>query len=150
MFRLSPRVHSARLVMVASMSIVSATACTGLAAGPESNAQTPVPVSRDTAWARARRALSSEAFTLDVVDSTGGHLIGTRYTSANARQGTQAACRVRLALGIRGDAAQSELNTTSRWIASETMLDQAPQVCDHERTEVLERITTTIVPPTAQ
>jgi hypothetical protein len=144
-----PRARSG-LIFVASLTAGSSLDCTGLAAGPEANARTPLPVSRDTAWARARRALTSEAFTLDVVDSTGGQLTGTRYASSTARSGTQAACRVRLELGIRGDEREAELNTTSRWIASETMLDKAPLVCDEERTQVLERITTTIVPPPAQ
>ena len=140
----------ARLIAIAAVGSVATIGCTGLAAGPESSAQTPVPVSRDSAWARARRALSSEAFTLDVVDSSGGRLIGTRYASANAKLGTQPACRMTLALGIRGDAEQSELNSTSRWIASEKMADKAPEVCEQERTQVLERIATTVAPPPAQ
>jgi hypothetical protein len=140
----------ARLIAIAAVGSLASTGCTGLAAGPESSAQTPVPVSRDSAWARARRALSSEAFTLDVVDSSGGRLTGTRYASAGAKQGTQSACRMTLALGIRGDAEQSELNSTSRWIASEKMADKAPKVCELERTQVLERIATTVAPPPAQ
>ena len=140
----------ARLIAIAAVGSVATIGCTGLAAGPESSAQTPVPVSRDSAWARARRALSSEAFTLDVVDSSGGRLIGTRYASANAKLGTQPACRMTLALGIRGNAEQSELNSTSRWIASEKMADKAPEVCEQERTQVLERIATTVAPPPAQ
>ncbi|HEV8453393.1 MAG TPA: hypothetical protein VGQ24_00800, partial [Gemmatimonadales bacterium] len=120
----------ARLITIAAAGSLATAGCTGLAAGPESSAQTPVPVSRDSVWARARRALSSEAFTLDVVDSTGGRLSGTRYASANAKQGTQPACRMTLALGIRGDAEQSELSSTSRWIASEKMADKAPEVCE--------------------
>jgi hypothetical protein len=145
----SPRAH-ARLIAIAAVVSLGATGCTGLAAGPEASAQTPVPVSRDSAWARARRALSTEAFTLDVVDSSGGRVIGTRYASAGAKLGTQPACRMTLALGIRGDAEQSELSSTSRWIASEKMADTAPEVCERERTQVLERIATTVSPPPVQ
>jgi len=145
----SPRAY-ARLLAIATAGSLTATGCTGLAAGPEASAQTPVPVSRDSAWARARRALTSEAFTLDLVDSTGGRLIGTRYASANAKQGTQSACRMTLALGVRGDAGQSELSSTSRWVASEKMADKAPEVCERERTQVLERIASTVAPPLAQ
>ena len=145
----SPRAY-ARLLAIATAGSLTAAGCTGLAAGPESSAQTPVPVSRDSAWARARRALTTEAFTLDVVDSTGGRLIGTRYASAGAKQGTQPACRMTLALGIRGDAGQSELSSTSRWVASEKMADKAPEVCERERTQVLERIASTVAPPPAQ
>jgi hypothetical protein len=138
------------LLAIATAGSFTATGCTGLAAGPEASAQTPVPVSRDSAWVRARRALTTEAFTVDVVDSTGGRLIGTRYASANAKLGTQPACRTTLALGIRGDAQQSELSSTSRWVASEKMADKAPEVCERERTEVLERIASTVAPPPAQ
>ena len=145
----SPRAY-ARLIAIAAVGSLAATGCTGLAAGPEASAQTPVPVSQDSAWARARRALSSEAFTLDVVDSSGGRLIGTRYASAGAKQGTQPACSMTLALGIRGDAEQAELSSTSRWIASEKMADKAPEDCERERTQVLERIASTIAPPPAQ
>lgn len=145
----SPRSY-ARLIAIATAGSLAAAGCTGLAAGPEASAQTPVPVSRDSAWVRARRALTTEAFTLDVVDSTGGRLIGTRYASANAKQGTQPACRMTLALGIRGDAGQSELSSTSRWVASEKMADKAPEICERERTQVLERIASTVAPPPAQ
>jgi hypothetical protein len=55
-----------------------------------------------------------------------------------------------LALGIRGDAQQSELSSTSRWVASEKMADKAPEVCERERTQVLERIASTVAPPPAQ
>lgn len=135
------------LIGIASLGSLAASAgCTGLVAGPEASAQTPVPVSRDTAWARTRRALASDAFTLDLVDSTHGRLVGTRYPSANARQGTVAACRMTLALEIRGDAGQAELASTSRWVAPQSM-QVAPEVCEQERTQVLERINTTVVPP---
>ena len=140
----------ARQIAIAAVGSLATIGCTGLAAGPEASAQTPVPVSRDSAWARARRALSTEAFTLDVVDSSGGRVIGTRYASAGAKLGTQPACRMTLALGIRGDAEQSELSSTSRWIASEKMADTAPEVCERERTQVLERIATTVSPPPVQ
>jgi hypothetical protein len=145
----SPRAY-ARFLAIATAGPLAATGCTGLAAGPEASVQTPVPVSRDSAWVRARRALTTEAFTVDVVDSTGGRLIGTRYASANAKLGTQPACRMTLALGIRGDAQQSELSSTSRWVASEKMADKAPEVCERERTQVLERIASTVAPPPAQ
>ena len=58
--------------------------CAGLVAGPEVAATTPVPASRDSAYVRARRGLTTESFTMDVVDSTHGRLTGTRYPSSNA------------------------------------------------------------------
>jgi hypothetical protein len=124
--------------------------CTGLMAGPESSIKTPVPASRDSAYTRARRALTAEVFTLDVTDSVGGRLIGTRFPSRDARVGTAAACRVRLALTVEGNEQQAEVESTSRWLAPEAMSDQAPKVCDEERNQVLERIAETLAPPSPQ
>jgi hypothetical protein len=127
--------------------IAATAACTGLVAGPEQNSVTPVPASRDSAYVRARRALQGESFTMDVTDSVGGRLIGTRWPSASAQQGSSAACHVSLALSIRGDATRSEVSSTSRWVAPGGMSDQAPKVCEQERAEVLERTVQVLVPP---
>lgn len=122
-------------------------ACTGLVAGPESSSVTPVPASRDSAYVRARRALQGESFTMDVVDSAGGRLTGTRYPSSNAQMGSAAACRVALQLQINGDARQAEVASTSRWLAPGRMNDKAPKVCEQERIAVLERANQVLVPP---
>jgi hypothetical protein len=108
------------------------TACTGLVAGPESSAVTPVSASRDSAYVRAHRAMQAEAFTV--------------YNSSNAQLGTSPACRVRLALDIQGNAESAQVSTTSRWLAPEPMLEQAPDVCEKERTDVLARVSQTIDP----
>jgi hypothetical protein len=122
-------------------------ACSGLLAGPETATVTVVRASRDSAYVRARRALQGESFTLDVVDSAGGRLTGTRWPSASAQQGSQAACHVVLALAIKGDATRSEVASTSRWVAPGGMSDMAPQVCEQERTEVLDRTVQVLLPP---
>ena len=124
-----------------------ASGCTGLIAGPEVAASTSIPVSRDSAYARARRGLSSETFSMDVVDSTRGHLTGTRYASSKAPLGTAQSCRVVLALDLSGDTRESTISTTTRWVAPEEMSDKAPQVCEQERQQVLERIEQTLTPP---
>ena len=124
-----------------------ASGCTGLVAGPEVAATEPIPVSRDSAYVRARRGLSAESFTMDVVDSTRGHLTGTRYAGANATLGTAASCRVVLALDLTGDSRESTVSTTTRWVAPEAMSDKAPQVCEEERRHVLERLSQTLTPP---
>ena len=125
---------------------LGAAACSGLVAGPETASVTPVPASRDSAYVRARRALQGEAFTLDVIDSGGGRLTGTRWPSANAQQGTSTACHVTLALEIRGDATRSEVASTSRWVAPKSMSDKAPRVCEQERSLVLDRTNQVLVP----
>jgi hypothetical protein len=123
--------------------------CTGLIAGPEVAASTSVPVSRDSAYARARRGLSSETFSMELVDSARGHLTGTRYPSRNAQLGTAASCRVLLSLDLAGDAGESKISTTTRWVAPDAMSDKAPQVCEQERQQVLARLNETILPPAA-
>lgn len=122
-------------------------ACTGLVAGPEVQASTPIPASRDSAYARTRRALQAESFTLDVVDSSRGHLTGTRYAAADAKLGSAARCRVTMAIDVRGTAGDAEVATTTRWVAPQAMIDSAPAVCERERTDVLERIDQVLVPP---
>jgi hypothetical protein len=122
-------------------------ACTGLVAGPESSSVTPVPASRDSAYARARRALQGESFTMDVVDSVGGRLTGTRWPSSNAQQGTATACHITLALEIKGDHTRSEVESTSRWVAPGSMSDKAPKACEQERSDVFARTNQVLVPP---
>jgi hypothetical protein len=123
-------------------------ACTGLVAGPENSSITPVPASRDSAYVRARRALTGEAFTMDVVDSSGAHLTGTRWPSpSSAKLGTATACHVSVAIEIQGDADRAEVTTVSRWVAPGAMADKAPQVCEQERSQVLERTAQVLVPP---
>jgi hypothetical protein len=135
--------------MVASVcALIAIVGCTGLVAGPETSAVTPVPASRDSAYVRARRALQAESFTVDIADSTGGHLTATRYPSSTAKAGSSASCRVRLALDVQGDQQQAEVAATSQWLASEQMEHEAPQVCDQERSDVLSRISQTLNPPT--
>jgi hypothetical protein len=122
-------------------------ACTGLIAGPEVAASTSIPLSRDSAYVRARRGLSSETFSMDVVDSARGHLTGTRYPGRTAQLGTAASCRVVLSMDLAGDATESTISTTTRWVAPDAMSDKAPQVCEQERQQVLARLNETLVPP---
>ncbi len=124
-------------------------ACSGLVAGPESSGVTPVPASRDSAYVRARRGLQGESFTLDVVDSAGGRLTGTRWPSTSAQQGSSAACHVLVALRIKGDNNSSEVTSTSRWVAPGSMSDKAPTVCERERRDVLDRTAQVLAPPAA-
>jgi hypothetical protein len=128
--------------------LIGTPACSGLVAGPESSSVMPVPASRDSAYVRARRAMQGESFTLDVVDSTGGRLTGTRWPSASAHQGTSAACHVTVALQIHGDDNSAEVASTSRWVAPGGMSDKAPTVCEEERRQVLDRTAQVLVPPT--
>ena len=120
-------------------------ACTGLTAGPEVSAVTPVPASRDSAWVRAKRALTAEVFTLDVQDSVAGRITAMRYPSATAKVGTVAACRVRLALTLEGTREGSQVESASRWIAPESMAAK-PDLCEQDRRETLDRILLVVAP----
>ena len=120
-------------------------ACTGLAAGPEVSAVTPVPASRDSAWVRAKRALAAEVFTLDVQDSVAGRITAMRYLSATAKIGTPAACRVQLALTLEGAGEGSQVASASRWIAPESMAAK-PDLCEQDRHETLDRILLVVAP----
>jgi hypothetical protein len=124
-----------------------AAGCTGLVAGPEVAASAPVPASRDSAYTRARRGLVGESFTMDVADSIHGHLTGTRYPSSNAQLGTSARCLVRVDMNVVNDASASSVSTTTRWLAPEQMSDKAPQMCEQEREDVLDRVNLVLVPP---
>ena len=121
-------------------------ACTGLSAGPEVSAVTPVPASRDSAWVRAKRALTAESFTLDLQDSVGGRITAMRYPSATAKVGTQAACRVHVVMAVNGAAENSELASSSQWIAP-AMATGKPELCEQDRQETLDRILLVVAPP---
>lgn len=121
-------------------------ACTGLAAGPEVSAVTPVPASRDSAWVRAKRALTAEVFTVDVQDSLQGRITAMRYPSSSAKVGTAAACRVQLALALDGSSDSARVASTSRWIAPEVTSDSNAGVCEQERHETLDRILLVVAP----
>jgi hypothetical protein len=126
------------------------TACTGLAAGPQVAVSAPMPVTRDSAWVRAKRALQSEVFTIGAEDSINGRIAGMRYPSSTAKVGTAAACRVQLSLIIASKGGGGALVDTSRWIAP-TSMASSRGVCEQDREQTLERIRLTIVPPpTAQ
>jgi hypothetical protein len=143
-----PVSHQVTVALVAFLgAVLPAAACTGRIAGPERSDVLPVPASRDSAYVRARRALQGESFTMDVVDSTGGLLVGTRWPRSTAVQGTQEACHVSVALQVQGDRDRAEVVTRSRWISPGGMSDKAPKVCELERTQVLERTNAVIVPP---
>ena len=55
-------------LLIVLLGTVGLFGCSGLVAGPEVASTTPVPASRDSAYTRARRGLTAESFTMDVVD----------------------------------------------------------------------------------
>ncbi len=138
--------HRSFILLVPCLALQLLAACTGLSAGPEVSSVTPVPASRDSAWVRAKRALAAESFTLDVQDSVAGLITAMRYPSASARQGTQSVCRVHLAVALSGTREQSELASSSQWVAPVAMAAEKPQVCEQDRQETLDRILLVVAP----
>jgi hypothetical protein len=122
-------------------------ACTGLSAGPEVTAVTPIPAPRDSAWVRAKRALAAESFTLDLQDSVGGRITAMRYPGATAKIGTPAACRVHLAATVTGAGVGAQLTSTSQWVAPAVMAGEKPDLCERDRQETLDRILLVVAPP---
>jgi hypothetical protein len=135
-----------RIATATSISCLVLVAACGLTAGPEVSAVTPVPASRDSAWVRAKRALTAEVFTLDVQDSVAGRLTAMRYPSATAKVGTAAACRVQLAMTLEGSAESSQVTSASRWIAPEAMASEKSDLCENDRRETVERILLVVAP----
>ena len=120
-------------------------ACTGLAAGPEVSAVTPVSASRDSAWVRTKRALTTEVFTLDVQDSLGGRLTAMRYPSATAKPGTPRrvgwASRCAIEGGRISQPGEHEpLDRAGGHVGTQR------QVCEQERQETLDRILLVVAP----
>lgn len=148
-------IRPATLRLIPCLGFILQAACTGLVAGPEVSAVTPVPVSRDSAWVRAKRALTSEVFTLDAQDSLQGTITAMRYPAASAKLGTAAACRVQLALALQGspDGAPvgspdgAQVSSTSRWIAPEASSASNSRLCEQDRQETIERIMLVVAPP---
>ena len=121
-------------------------ACSGLVAGPAVQSAATVPVPRDSAWARARRAFTAEVLSTDVVDSLSGKLTGLRYPRPAAPAAAVENCRVQVKLALSPEASGTALSWDTRWIAPEA-LAQNPAKCEEERVAVLSRIQSTIAPP---
>jgi hypothetical protein len=120
-------------------------ACAGLVAGPAVESSSTVPVTRDSTWARARRAFTAEGFTPEVADSIRGKFTGLRYPRATAPVTAVESCRIQVNMAMSPGASGTALTWSTRWIAPEA-LAQNPAKCDEERVAVLSRIQTTIAP----
>ena len=137
---------SQNTALLACLSVFLLTSCTGLVAGPATTSAATVPVPRDSAWVRARRAYTAEVLTLDVNDSVGGHLTGLRYPSASAKVGSVATCRVQVMLNLAPGTDGTQLAWTTRWVAPAELAEKESGLCEQERQSVLARIEQTISP----
>lgn len=121
-------------------------ACAGLVAGPAVESASTAPVSKDSTWARARRAFTAEGITTDVVDSIRGNLTGLRYPKPTEPVTAVAACRIQVKMAMNPADSGTGIAWSSRWVAPEALAQNSAK-CDEERLAVLSRIQSTIAPP---
>ncbi len=121
--------------------------CTGLQAGPAVTNSATVPVSRDSAWVRARRGFSAEVMTLDRVDSIGGVITGRRYPKSSDPQTSVVQCQIMVALNVAPSGDGTATSWDTRWVAPMEMASSKPDMCEKEREAVVTRIQQTISPP---
>lgn len=129
-----------------TMILLALPACTGLVAGPETRTSAVVPVSRDSAWARARRGFAAEVMTIELVDSTRGLLVGRRYPRASAPETALERCQVLVHLALESTGDGSTLGWESQWVAPAVLASGQGAPCETERQELMGRLVQTIAP----
>ncbi len=140
--RIPNRIGAASALVIVSLAV----ACTGLVAGNQVSNTTPAQVPRDTAYARARRALQAEVFTFQTQDSVRRQLSAIRYPSASTKAGDPIACRLHLTVAMSDGADQVDVTTTGLWTAPQTPDGRGTAPCDQELTDVMGRIENQIAP----
>lgn len=138
-------IRSRRPLLLCSLLLLPA--CTGLVAGPVVQSSGTVPVTRDSAWARARRGFSAEVLTIDLADSLAGTLRGRRYPKSSALETAPEQCQVSVNLAFTTAGDGTGLSWDSRWIAPTEMASSKADFCERERAQLVERIQQTIRPP---
>lgn len=126
-------------------------ACTGLTAGRETSARLTAPASRDSAWARVKRAMQAEVFTIESQDSLAGEIGGTRYPSPNTTTGSGLACRLRVSLALAPASGDStEISGRGLWTVYKAGRDSGRAVgpCDQELAQTMARLQQAAAPPT--
>lgn len=124
-------------------------ACTGLVASTPVQASNTVPVTADSAWARARRGFTAEVLTVQLADSNKGVLIGRRYPRVAAEPTALERCHVLVHLDLVPSGEGTELKWESQWVAPAEMASGKSKECDDERDGVRSRIEQTISPTPA-
>lgn len=124
-------------------------ACTGLVASPAVQASSTVPVTSDSAWARARRGFAAEVMTVSLADSNSGVLMGRRYPRVAAEPNAVERCHVLVHLDLKPSGEGTELKWETQWVAPAAMATSRAKACEEERDGVLGRIAQTIAPTPA-
>lgn len=124
-------------------------ACTGLVANPAVQSSSTVPVTSDSAWARARRGFTAEVMTVQLADSNTGVLIGRRYPKTSAEPTALERCHVLVHLDLKPSGESTELRWDTQWVAPAAMASSHSKECEEERDGVVSRIQQTIAPTPA-
>jgi hypothetical protein len=132
--------------LLALVALLPLGACTGLVAGSQVQATSTVPVTSDSAWARARRGFTAEVMTVERADSISGVLNARRYPKTSADANAIERCHVLLHLDLTPSGDGTALKWESQWVAPRMMAEKQSAACDAERDEVRGRIEQTISP----
>ncbi len=148
----SPGSASVRAAGLASalLAPVVLAACTGLTAGNPAKLSLTAPVAYDSAWARVKRSMTGEVFTLERQDSIAGVLTGTRYPSPNTKVGSSLACRLKVSVALQPQHDATAISSEGLWTVYAPSQDRARATapCDEELRETISRIQSAANPPT--
>ena len=115
-------------------------ACTGLMAGPATSNASVIAAGRDSTWARARRAMAADFFTLDVADSVAGVMSGVRHPKPGVLPMDPYACRLHLTYTMGPGIDSTPVEVKTQW-AAPAKKDGSPTVdCVPESADVVSRM----------
>lgn len=120
-------------------------ACTGLMAGPTSQASTVVPVGKDSAWVRAKRAMTAEVFSFETQDSANGLLYGVRHPKPGTLEADPLSCRLHVTYRVSGSGGESTVASEALYAVPRGKDGQPTAKCDGEMADALERMAGTIL-----
>ncbi len=120
-------------------------ACTGLMAGPASQASTVVPVGKDSVWVRAKRAMTAEVFSFETQDSVNGLLYGVRHPKPGTLEADPLSCRLHVTYRVSGSAGESRVATETLYTVPRGKDGQPTAQCDGELADALSRMSATIL-----
>lgn len=137
-----PRV---RLVLSLTLGCSLVSSCTGLMAGPAQQSSSIAPVGRDSAWVRARRAMASEVFSVEMQDSVRGVLYGVRHPRPGTLAADIFACRLHVTYSLQGDGTETTVERQTQYTVPRGANGRPTVGCDEDLAEVVGRMDTTIM-----
>ncbi|MBK6423515.1 MAG: hypothetical protein IPF77_15105 [Gemmatimonadetes bacterium] len=120
-------------------------ACTGLMAGPSAQASSVAPVGKDSAWVRAKRAMTAEVFSFEVQDSINGLIYGVRHPKPGTLEADPLSCRLHVTYRVSGSAGESTVASEALYAVPKGKDGQPTAKCDGEMADALQRMASTIL-----